>query len=125
MRVLSLFLLRWIINAFGLWLAVRLFGTGYAATDFAAGSGVFVTAGLILSLINALVRPLITLISLPLIIVTLGLFMLIVNGLMVYFAFQLTPGIAITFGHAIGAGIVLGLVNFVMNGIIGMSGVKE
>lgn len=125
MRFVLLFLLRWIINAFGLWLAVSLFGTGNAADDFVAGSGVFFVAGLILTMINFLLRPIVALVSLPFIILTLGLFMIIINGLMVYFAFQLTPGIDITFGHAILAGIVIGLVNFAMNGVRSMSGAKE
>jgi putative membrane protein len=118
MRLVFKFLLRWIVNAFGLWLAVRLFGTGYSTADFTAESSVFLVAGLILSVINILLRPIVVLISLPVTIVTLGLFMLVVNGLMVYFALRLSPDISITFGHAIIAGVIIGLVNYVMSGIM-------
>lgn len=125
MRFLLVLLLRWIINSLGLWLAVRLFGTGYAAADFAAGASVFLMAGLVLSIVNSLLRPVIKLLSFPLIILTLGLFTLIINGLMVYLSLKLTPGISMTFGHAILAGIVIGLVNYVVNGIISMRRIHE
>lgn len=120
MRFLLAFLLRWVINSFGLWLAVRLFGTGYAVSNLTTGLGVFLAAGLIFSIVNALIRPVVAFLSLPLIILTLGLFVLVINGLMVYLSLQLTPGISMTFGHAILAGIVIGLVNYAMNGIINM-----
>lgn len=118
MRFLLVFLLRWIINSFGLWLAVRLFGTGYAVSDIAAGTSVFLVAGFVFSIVNSLLRPVVAFLSFPLIIVTLGLFTLVINGLMVYLSLKLTPGISMTFGHAILAGIVIGLVNYAMNSII-------
>ena len=120
MRHLLAFLLRWIINSFGLWLAVRLFGTGYGASDLAAGANVFLVAGLVFSIVNSLIRPIVAFLSFPLIILTLGLFTLVINGLMVYLSLKLTPGISMTFGHAILAGAVIGLVNYAMNSIIGM-----
>lgn len=119
MRHLLVFLLRWIINSFGLWLAVRLFGTGRSASDLAVGVTVFLAAGLVFSIVNMIIRPVVTFLSFPLIILTLGLFTLIINGLMVYLSLKLTPGINMTFGHAILAGIVIGLVNYAVNGIIG------
>lgn len=125
MTYLLAFLLRLIINTFGLWLAVRLFGTGYAAADLTAGIGTFLVAGLIFSVVNALLRPVVTIISLPAIILTLGLFTLVINGLMVYLSLQLTPGISMTFGHAIITGIVIGLVNYAVNSIISKKYTRE
>lgn len=112
MKLLFAFLLRWIITSFGLWIAIRLFGTGEGTPDIAAQSTVFLTAGLILSVINIFIKPLVSIISLPITIVTLGLFSLIINGLMVYLALQLAPGISITFWSAVLAGIVIGIVNY-------------
>lgn len=114
MRLVFAFLLRWFATSFGLWLALHLFGTG-EATDLVTESSVYLTAGFILSLINIFIKPLIQIISLPITIVTLGLFTLIVNGLMVYWALHLTPGLSITFWYAVLAGIVIGIVNFVIN----------
>lgn len=110
-------LLKWIVNAAGLWLAVQLFDTDGVSAGFADDASVFLVAGLILTVVNMVLRPIIALISLPITILTLGLFTVIVNGLMVYIALQLTPDIEITFGHAIIAGVIIGIVNFVMNGV--------
>lgn len=115
MKLLVAFILRWIVTSFGLWLAIRLFGTGEGTPDVAAESSIYLTAGFILSVINIFIKPFISIISLPITIVTLGLFTLIVNGLMVYIALHLTPGMDITFWSAVLAGIVVGIVNFVIN----------
>lgn len=115
MKLILAFILRWIITSFGLWVALRLFGSGEGASDLAAESTVYLLAGLVLSVINIFIKPFVSIISLPLTIVTLGLFTLIVNGLMVYIALQLTPGIDITFWSAVLAGIIIGIVNFVIN----------
>ena len=67
-----------VINAAALWLAAYLVpGVTYT------GNVVYLLlAGLVMGLVNLLVKPVVTLLSLPLIIVTLGLFYLVVNGLM-------------------------------------------
>ncbi|MDT8304623.1 MAG: phage holin family protein [Anaerolineae bacterium] len=71
-------LVRLIINAIALWAAVQLVpGLGY---DGAPLTLVFVA--LIFGVVNALVRPLITLLTCPLIVATLGLFVLVINGIM-------------------------------------------
>lgn len=119
MRLVAAFVLRWIATSFGLWLALRLFGTGEGAADAATEYSVYLLAGLILSVINIFIKPFVSIISLPITIVTLGLFTLIVNGLMVYWALQLTPDIDITFWSAVVAGIVIGFVNYVINETIG------
>ena len=115
MRLVLAFLLRWIVTSFGLWLAIRLFGNGEGAPDVVAESSVFLVAGLILSLFNSFLKPILTVISFPITVLTLGLFTLIINGLMVYWALQLTPGMDITFWSAVLASIVIGFVNYVIN----------
>ncbi|MEO7904568.1 MAG: phage holin family protein [Candidatus Saccharimonadales bacterium] len=87
----ALFILRWILNSFGLWVAVLLFGTGYTDADLAASMWVFLFAGLIFSLVNAILRPIAIILSLPAILLTLGLFTLVVNGLMVYISLLFAP----------------------------------
>jgi len=81
-------------------------------------ASVFLTAGLILAVVNILIKPIISIISLPITILTLGLFTLIVNGLMVYIALKLTPDISVTFGVAILAAIVIGILNFAINSVL-------
>jgi putative membrane protein len=113
-----LFLFRWALNSFGLWVAVRLFGTGYSDDQLSAGVWAFFLAGLIFSLINSILRPIVIILSLPAILVTLGLFTLIVNGLMVYWSLALAPGIHMTFWHSVLTGMVLSLLNYIVSSIM-------
>ena len=71
-------------------------------------------AGLIFSLVNSTLKPIVTILELPAILLTLGLFTLVVNGLMVYVSLALAPGISMTFAHSIVAGIILSLVNYII-----------
>lgn len=109
------FVLRWILNSIGLWVAVRIFGTGYDNTQLVAGASVFLFAGLIFSLVNTVLRPVVIILSLPAILLTLGLFTVIVNGFMVYVSLLLAPGLHMTFWNSVLTGIVLSLVNYIVS----------
>ncbi len=111
------FFVQWVLTVLGLWLAFRLLGTGYADRTLEAGVLGFAFAGLVITVVNTLVKPLLMIISLPFIILTLGLFTLIVNGFVVYLSLKLTPGFSMTFTHSIVTGIILSLLNYV----VGMS----
>ena len=114
-RNVSIFVVRWLFNSLGLWVAVRLFGTGYDSTQVGISIVGFLGVGLIFSIVNAVLKPFIVILSLPAILVTLGLFMLIVNGLMVWISFWLIPGISMTFFNSILTGIILSLVNYIVS----------
>lgn len=114
----SVFLLRWVLNSFSLWLFVMLFGTGYSDSQITNGFWAFLLVGLIFSLVNAVLRPIVIILSLPAILLTLGLFTLVVNGLMVYISFQLAPGIQMTFWYSILTGIILSLINYIVTSAI-------
>lgn len=109
------FLLRWLLNSLGLWVAVRLFGTGYPDVGTPEGVSVYLIAGLIFSIVNAMLRPLIIILSLPAILITLGLFTVIVNGFLVYISLKLAPGLTMTFWHSVLTGLVLGLINYIVS----------
>ena len=111
----SVFLVRWALNSLGIWVAVRLLGTGLNGIEPAASASAFIIAGLIFSIVNTVLKPIVVILSLPAILVTLGLFTLIVNGLMVYISLQLAPGLAMSFGNSILAGIILSLVNYIVS----------
>jgi len=112
------FILRWILNSFGLWIAVRIFGTGYSDGELITGVWIFLFAGLIFSLINAVLRPIAIILSLPAILLTLGLFTIVVNGFMVYLSLLLTPGLHMTFWNSILTGIVLSLINYIVSSVL-------
>lgn len=118
----TVFLLRWLLNSFGLWIAVRVFGTGYDPTaTIDAGASTFLIAGLIFSVVNSLLRPFIIVLSLPAILLTLGLFTFIVNGLMVYISVALAPGLSMTFWYSVITGIVLSLINYIVSSVLELS----
>ncbi|MGB4762300.1 MAG: phage holin family protein [Candidatus Saccharimonas sp.] len=114
-RQLAVFVIRWILNSFGLWVAVRIFGTGYSDAQLNEGVYVFLVAGLIFSIINAILKPAVIILSLPAILLTLGLFTIVVNGFMVYISLKLTPGLHMTFLNSILAGLVLSLINYIVS----------
>lgn len=114
-RQFFVFLVRWALNSLGLWIAVRLLGTGYDNVDVTAGFWGFALAGLIFSVINSLLKPLLVIVSLPAILLTLGLFTIIVNGILVYVSLALSPGISMSFGNSIITGIILSLVNYIVS----------
>src|ERR1051326_5641791 len=79
------FVFRWFITAFAVFVAAAVVGIDYT------GIGCLLGASLLLGIINAFVRPILLLLSFPLILVTLGLFILIINALMLKFVSEIVP----------------------------------
>lgn len=124
-RQFAVFLLRWLLNSFGLWIAVRLLGEGIVASDLQNTVSLFLCAGLIFSILNTLVRPALIILSLPAIMLTLGLFIFIVNGALVWLSIYLTPTISMTFLNAIFTGMLLSLINYIISGTIVLQTTKS
>lgn len=114
-RATHRFLIRWFVSSLGLWIAAGLFGGIDHNNDFR----VIVIAGLILAIVNTLIKPLVILLSLPAILFSLGLFMIIINGLMVLLASSLYSQFEVaSFTSAILAGLVIGFVNYLVSTIL-------
>lgn len=113
---LIVFIVRWGLISLGLWVASRLLGASFQ--DVGATTATFLLAGFVLSVVNTILRPIVVVLSLPAILLTLGLFMLVVNGLMVYIALKLVPGIDVTFWGAILTGMIISLINYILTSII-------
>jgi putative membrane protein len=112
----SRFLIRWLVSSLGLWIAAGLLGD---AITYNKEFKVIVIAGLVLALINIIIRPIVVILSLPAILFTLGLFMIVVNGFMVFLASKLYTDLHVTnFWAAILAGMVIGLVNYLVTAIL-------
>ena len=114
----NIFLLRWALNSIGLWVAIRLLGGLGATLSGEETVLTFLFAGLVFSVVNGVLRPLVIVLSLPAILLTLGLFMLIVNGFLVWLSVKLVPGIEMTFLASIIAGMIISLVNYGVTGLI-------
>lgn len=106
-------LLRWLLNTLALFVVVNVVpGFGYRSLVSLA------IAAAVLGLLNAIVRPVLFLLTLPLTIVTLGLFLLVLNAIMLELTAWLVPGFAIAgFGWAMVGAIVLALISLVVNRI--------
>jgi putative membrane protein len=89
-RPLTAFLLLWALNTLGLWVADHVFD----GIHFDSAGSLWVS-GLLLGLVNAVVRPALILLTLPLTVVTLGFFLLVINALMVLLVAWLVPGFTV------------------------------
>lgn len=98
--------------------AVAILLVAYLAPSLISADGPMaaVAAAFVLGLVNAVVRPLIVLLTLPVTVVTLGLFLLAVNGLMLWIVSALVPGFHVhgAFGAVAGA-VLLSLVGWVLS----------
>ena len=113
---LARFVIRWFVCSLGLWIAAGFLG---GSIQYGDRISAIVIAGLVLAIINTIIKPVLIIFSLPAIVLTLGLFMVVVNGLTVYLASKLYTTLDITnFWAAIFAGIVIGLVNYLVTAIL-------
>ncbi len=114
-------LIRLAIGAAGLWIASRLV-PGMSIE----GTSTLVLAAFLLGLVNAIVRPLAIVLTFPITIVTLGLFLLVVNAGMLALVAALLDGFQLAgFGSALLGSIVVSLTSSVANWTIGPSGRVE
>lgn len=108
--------MRWFVCSLGLWIAAGFLD---GKITYNSRLGVIVISGLILAIVNTFIRPIVVLLSLPAILFSLGLFMIVVNGLMVMLASKLYHPLEVTsFGAAMLAGVVIGLVNYLVTTIV-------
>ena len=87
------FLIRLLVNAAALWVATRL----VPGVSFDGGTLPFLGVALVFGVVNAFVRPLMQILTFPLILVTLGLFLLVVNGLMLWLTSSLSASLGLGF----------------------------
>lgn len=112
------FILRIIVNAIAIGLAAYLL-PGIRVTDNAITS--YLLLGLIFGIVNALVKPIVSMLTCPLIVLTLGLFILVINGAMLWLTAQLSGGRlqVDSIVWAIIGGVVMGVINVILEAIIG------
>jgi len=115
------FILRGLVAALGLWAATEIF-QGFTIDT----ATTLVVAGLLLGVVNAIVRPFALLLSLPALIFTLGLFLLVVNAAMLGLVALLLPGFHIAgFWTAVGGALIVSLVSWIGSWFIGPRGRVE
>ncbi len=111
--MLGKLLVRFIFGAVGLWIASRLLEGQIVFTSTES----LVISALVLGVVNAFVRPVVTILTLPLTIVTLGFFLLIVNAAMIGLTSMVVPGFHV---HGLVAGVLAAIITGVSSWIGGM-----
>ncbi|OGU13192.1 MAG: hypothetical protein A2076_07955 [Geobacteraceae bacterium GWC2_53_11] len=107
--------LTWALNSFALFFVMKL-TSGIQIDRFQD----LLFATVVIALLNTFLRPVIILLTLPVTVLTLGLFTLVVNGLIFYLAAQVVPGFHVTgFGAAFVAALLYSLFSFVLNMLFG------
>jgi putative membrane protein len=112
------FFYRLVITALGLWAAATIVPGVHID-----GWGNLVVAALLLGIVNAVIRPVILILTLPLTVLTLGLFILVVNGFSLVLVAWVMPGFTLAgLGAAILGSIVVGLTSWLGSAFVGGSG---
>ena len=107
-------LARWLLLAAALLLVAHIY-PGVVVTSF----GSALIAALVLGLLNALLRPILVLLTLPVTVLTLGLFLFVINALMFYFAAQMLDGLNVTgFVAALIGSLLYSLCGLVVDGAL-------
>ncbi len=103
-------LFRLVITALAVWLAAALF-QGYVVVQDVAAAVFF---SIVLGLLNAFVRPILLLLTLPLTVLTLGLFIIVLNALVFWLATQLPVGVSVNgFGGALLGALTVSVVSLI------------
>ena len=115
------FILRVAIVALGLWLATRIL----AGLSF-DGPGTLLAAALLLGIVNAIIRPIAVILTLPLTLLTLGLFLIVINAAMLALVALLLGGFQISgFWTAVGGSLIVSVTSWLASGLIGNNGKFE
>ncbi len=105
---------RWVLNALALYIVARVL-PGIHLSDF----GSALIAALVIGLVNALIKPIFFLLTLPVTVLTLGLFTFVLNALMLMLASALTPGFKIDgFLTALLGSILLSIVTTILHSLV-------
>jgi putative membrane protein len=120
-------LIRLIINAVAIWLAAAWVDKIEILSPADKGNGgkviVILAVAVVFTIVNALVKPVVKLLSLPLVIVTLGLFLLVINALMLWLTAKITEttdyGLRVDgFWAAVWGGIIVAVVNWILGVLV-------
>jgi putative membrane protein len=112
--------IRWLINTLAIYVAIRL----VPGVHYVGGPMGLIVVALLFGLVNATLRPLLTFLTCPLVLITLGFFLFVINGLMLMFtawlSTQLDIGFSVDgFGSAFFAGLLISIVSFILSLAVG------
>ena len=116
---MTAFVLRALVSALGLWAATR-----WVPGIRIDNAGTLILAGLLLGIVNAIVRPVVILLTLPLTVLTLGIFLLVINTAMLALVAWILPGFHLTGGFwtAFQAALIVWMAGWLASWLIGPKG---
>lgn len=126
------FFKRLVASAIAFWVATLLLGDNFRVVgqfniveeyEWVGQSAVFLVIALLFTLMNAIVKPVLKVLSLPLVILTFGLFLLVINAVLILLLAWLTDGqdwglVVGNFGWAVLAGLIISVVSTVLNSLL-------
>ena len=126
------FFKRLVASAIAFWVATLLLGDNFMVEgqfniveeyEWVGQSAVFLVIALLFTLMNAIVKPVLKVLSLPLVILTFGLFLLVINAVLILLLAWLTDGqdwglVVGNFGWAVLAGLIISVVSTVLNSLL-------
>jgi putative membrane protein len=115
--MLKNFIFRWGVSSLGLWIAAGLLGSDRMVLDDRLVT--ILGAGLVFALVNIFVKPFLIFLSLPALLLSLGLFMVVINGLIVMLASHLYDPLHVSsLWVAMVAGLIIGFVNMLVSKVV-------
>ncbi len=109
-----IFLIKWVINSIALGVSVMIVKGLYVESVFS-----LIAASLVIGLLNTFIRPFLILLTLPINILTLGLFTLIINALLFYLASYIVKGFNVeSFFSALAGSIIMSIIGLILNAFV-------
>ncbi|MCX6178581.1 MAG: phage holin family protein [Chlorobiales bacterium] len=109
-------LIQWLINALAIYATAHIL-SGIHIKSFGAA----ILVALVLGLVNAIVRPVLVFFSIPFIIVTLGLFLLVINALLLQLSASLVGGFSIdSFWWAVAGSLVISAISWMLSALFNL-----
>jgi putative membrane protein len=117
------FLIRLLINAIAIAITAELL----PGIEVNGGAGTLLLVALVFGIVNAIVKPILILLTCPAVILTMGLFILVINGLMLLLTSSLLDNAFFVdgFGTAFVGGIVMGIIAIVVEAVLNALGINE
>lgn len=107
--------LRWLVNALALFITAQLLGPSFRVTGFGAA----LVAAALLGIVNAVIRPVLLILTLPLNIVTLGLFTFVINAAMLLLVSHVIAGFQVRgFGAAFLGSVILSFISMILSALV-------
>lgn len=108
------FLVRVMASCLGMWFCISFFGS----VDHPASTLLFIAAGVIFSLINAVLKPLMKIMALPFAIITMGISTILINTAMIALTIKILPGVTMPFWGEVVSSFLLSVINGLVNTLV-------